>query len=50
MFSASPGTAAFTCPANCSNLWFVVSGAPKTYWQHPWDENEANDEQWPYKV
>ncbi len=50
MFSASPGTASFTCPANCSNLWFVVSGAPKTYWQHPWDENEANDEQWPYKV
>jgi hypothetical protein len=50
MFSASSGTASFTCPANCTDLWFVVSGAPTTYWQHPWDEDESNDEQWPYKV
>ncbi len=50
MFSASSGTASFTCPVNCSDLWFVVSSAPKTYWQHAWDEDESNDEQWPYKV
>ncbi|HNV66020.1 MAG TPA: DUF6055 domain-containing protein [Bacteroidales bacterium] len=50
MFSASSGTASFTCPENCSDLWFVVSGAPKTYWQHGWDEDESNDEQWPYRV
>ena len=32
MFSASSGTASFTCPENCSDLWFVVSGAPTSYW------------------
>lgn len=50
MFSASSGTASFTCPANCQDLWFVVSGAPTTYWKHGWDEDESNDEQWPYRV
>jgi hypothetical protein len=41
---------AFSCPANCSKLWFVVSGAPQEHWRHPWDDNTANDEQWPYQV
>jgi hypothetical protein len=50
MFSASSGTASFTAPAGCTDLWFVVSGAPTTYWMHGWDEDESNDEQWPYKV
>ncbi|MBN2611573.1 MAG: DUF4859 domain-containing protein [Bacteroidales bacterium] len=50
MFSANTGTASFTCPENCSNLWFVVSGAPTSYWMHPWDEDATNDEQWPYKI
>ena len=50
MFSASSGTAEFTSPAGCSDLWFVVSGAPTSYWVHPWDESADNDEQWPYKV
>lgn len=49
-YSASSGIASFTCPANCSNLWFVVSGAPTSYWMHGWDEDGTNDEQWPYKV
>ncbi len=44
------GTATFECPANCSRLWFVVSGAPSTHWRHPWDDNVTNDEQWPYQV
>lgn len=50
MYSASSGTADFTVPANCSDIWFVVSGAPTTYWPHAWDDNAANDEQWPYEV
>ncbi len=40
----------FTCPTNCSHLWFVVSGAPQSHWRHEWDDNNANDEQWPYQV
>src|SRR5512133_1569564 len=50
MFSAASGTADFTCPSNCTDLWFVVSGAPANYWKHAWDEDATNDEQWPYKV
>ncbi|MCC8407822.1 DUF4859 domain-containing protein [Mucilaginibacter sp. UR6-1] len=49
-FSANEGKATFAIPANCDRLWFVVTGAPKTYTRHVWDDNNANDEQWPYKV
>jgi len=44
------GTVTMDVPANVSKLWLVVTGAPVTYKQHSWDENAANDEQWPYKV
>jgi len=40
----------FQSPANCERLWFVVSGAPTVHWRHAWDDNDANDEQWPYQV
>lgn len=50
MFSDKEGTATFTVPANCSKLWFVVSAAPTTYLPHAWDEDESNDDQWPYTV
>lgn len=50
MYQGTTGTATFTVPENCSKLWFVVTGAPNTYAPHPWDENNANDDQWPYKV
>lgn len=46
-------TIAFEYPANCSHLWFVVSGAPTDYWTRDWidwDGVEGNKEQWPYKV
>ena len=43
-------TVSFQCPANCERLWFVVSGAPIVHWRHAWDDNDANDEQWPYQV
>jgi hypothetical protein len=40
----------FDCPANCSKLWLVVSGAPQEHWHHAWDDNNSNDEHWPYQV
>lgn len=40
----------FTCPANCSRLWLVVSGAPQEHWKHAWDDDNTNDEHWPYQV
>ncbi len=56
IFSASmsvnggKGFASFDCPANCLRLWFVVSGAPIAHWRHAWDDDDSNDEQWPYQV
>lgn len=43
-------TLEFKSPANIRNLWLVVSGAPTTHWRHAWDDNDSNDEQWPYQV
>ncbi len=40
----------FDCPVDCKRLYFVVSGGSKKYWMHVWDDNDANDEQWPYQV
>lgn len=40
----------FDCPENTNKLWLVVSGAPSIHWRHAWDDNDANDEQWPYQV
>ncbi|MCW3786315.1 DUF6055 domain-containing protein [Plebeiibacterium sediminum] len=46
----SEDKAKFKVPANCSRLWFVVTGAPNTYVPHAWDDDEKNDDQWPYHV
>lgn len=40
----------FDCPENCKRLYFVVSGGARNYWRQVWDDNDANDEQWPYQV
>ncbi|MBN1188076.1 MAG: DUF4859 domain-containing protein [Bacteroidales bacterium] len=50
MYDKASGIASFTVPDNCSKIWFVVTGAPNTYQPHPWDEDESNDDQWPYKI
>ena len=45
------GIATFECPGNVKNFWFVVSGAPTSYWSRDlinWGESTA--EQWPYRV
>ena len=53
IMSDAEGTAQLTIPTgkgSCRNLFFVVMGAPTEYWLHPWDDNDSNDEQWPYQV
>jgi hypothetical protein len=40
----------FSCPADCIKLWLVVSGAPQEHWRHAWDDDNSNDEHWPYQV
>ncbi len=49
-YSSPSGTVAFDCPADCSYLWLVVSGAPTLYWSRGWNGTTSDDEQWPYKV
>lgn len=44
------GEVTFTVPKGAEKMWFVVMGAPTTYWSHPWDDDSSNDEQWPYAV
>ena len=44
------GEVSITVPENCKYLWFVVMGAPTKYWVHSWNDNDADDEQWPYAV
>ncbi|MBQ8463861.1 MAG: hypothetical protein IJ544_07090 [Prevotella sp.] len=63
MHAETESAVTFTVPDNAIRLWFVVSGAPKEHWRHPWDmttdaagndantpQSLANDEQWPYQV
>jgi hypothetical protein len=50
MNQGTTSNAKFIVPAGATHLWFVVTGAPNTYLPHAWDEEEENDDQWPYKV
>ena len=38
-----------TVPEGTSQLWLIVSPAPRTYVQHKWTESITNAEQWPYR-
>ncbi|MCU4162517.1 DUF6055 domain-containing protein [Carboxylicivirga caseinilyticus] len=49
-YSTPNDTLHFDCPANTLRLWLVVSGAPSYHWRHAWDDDDSNDEQWPYQV
>lgn len=44
------GEVTITIPEKCTHLWFVVMGAPTKWWSHSWNDNDADDEQWPYAV
>ncbi|SFU76477.1 protein of unknown function [Pustulibacterium marinum] len=48
--STSTSTATFEVPENAADLYLVVTGAPTTYAEHPWDDEPSNDDQWPYTV
>lgn len=48
-FSDSEGIATFTVPAETTNLWLVVCGAPTEHWTHEIDQKPETDEQWPYQ-
>lgn len=43
-------TLEFTCPENCVSLMMVVTGCTRRHWHHEWDDNDSNDEQWPYEI
>jgi len=49
-YNTPKDTLHFDCPDNVSRLWLVVSGAPSYHWRHAWDDDDSNDEQWPYQV
>lgn len=40
----------FQVPPRTERLWFVVSPAPTAYFSHKWDEDNSNDDQWPYRL
>ena len=48
--SDNVATATWTVPANAKSVWAVVACTPTAYITHLWDENNANDRHWPYKV
>lgn len=50
MYSGTAGDATFTVPANTARLYFLVMGAPDVYHRHAWNDDESDDEQWPYEV
>ncbi|MCH5246791.1 MAG: DUF4859 domain-containing protein [Muribaculaceae bacterium] len=43
------GLLSFTIPADAEILYLVVQGSPEEYVGCPWDEEERNDYQFPYK-
>ena len=40
----------YTVPSGCKKLYMVVAATPTQYMQHLWDEDDDNDEHWPYQV
>lgn len=39
-----------TLPTGVDRLFLVVSPAPSQYFQHQWDDDPYNDDQWPYSL
>lgn len=50
MTKGANGTATYNVPADATELYFVIMGAPDTYNRVPWNDNETDDEQWPYTI
>lgn len=49
-YRSEKDTLEFTCPENCKSLMLVVTGCTRRHWHHEWDDNNSNDEQWPYEI
>ena len=50
MHTGKKGTATYEVPANTERLYLCVLAAPDKYNHNAWDDDETNDEQWPYRV
>lgn len=50
MTKGSEGTAQMIVPEGTDKLYLVVVATPDTYNRHPWNDDESDDEQWPYEV
>ena len=50
MQKGKSGSVTYTVPANTERLYLCVMGAPDKYNRNAWDDDETNDEQWPYRV
>lgn len=44
------GMASITIPENTEALWLIVTGAPTEHVNHIWDDDDSNDQIFPYKV
>lgn len=49
MYDRAEATVTFTVPQNTEYLWLIVTGAPTEHWAYIWDDNDKNDEEWPYR-
>ena len=50
MTKGAEGDATLTVPAGTDKLYLVVVATPDTYNRHEWNDDESDDEQWPYEV
>lgn len=50
MEKGKSGKVSYTVPANTDRLYLCVMAAPGKYNRNAWDDDETNDEQWPYQV
>lgn len=50
MQKGKSGSVTYAVPANTERLYLCVMGAPDKYNRNAWDDDETNDEQWPYRV
>ena len=50
MTKGAKGDAQLTIPSGTDQLYLVVVATPDTYNRHAWNDDESDDEQWPYEV
>ena len=50
MYSNKNDVISYEVPQGATKLYMVIMGAPSSYTSHPWNDNERDDLQWPYKV